>query len=782
MKYVYGILAVLTLSNMTAVGAGTQVPGFGFVGPEVIKIDWSTRSMNAHDMNGNGLTDVVLVNNDRSRIEILYQTTERGARASVKQRVGEQYWDPEIEDARFRRESVKVGYPIFDLRVGDFNADGLADLAFTAREVPLVVCYQDLDGGFGQRVEYDDFEAVGWTGSLWAGDLNGDAKDELVVIAADALRVYRQAGVEGLGEAEYFYVTGENPYNLMLCDVDQDGLLDALYLTSSGEQSLALRMQLKSGGFGPESRFVFDQPVRKVVALPRRDSMQAQPFVGIDSRSGGFEFFELRKREVSWKGRAYGDLLPEVTPLFKRGKGVSGFVYADLTGDGVRDALVSNPDRAELVLFAGGKLGQFDAPQSFPTIAGVSSLSAGRFYEKGRARALMVSEREQVLGMSAMDRAGRLSFPERIELAEGVLPLVCEAVDLDGDGLDELLLLAMEGAVAQLLVYEPAERKDPTSVWRERARYELGKTRRKPTSMRVYDSGDEGLRYIMLFVPREAPLVVRAELTGDSIKMEPYAEDSSIRESLLDGVTPATVSNMDFTGDGARELVIGRTGFARVLKFGADDLEMVDQLNARRGEDVVTAVLPVEAPDGVERVLCLIENEAEMQVLERSDDGVFRYREGQAVGPLQLLDWYALDEDKKRGGGFLLAGMDRLWVIPEFGASWARRITGNFETELDQVQFSHVRVADFAGNGLDDLVAVDGANHVVEVLSSTSNGWASRLYWKIFEQNLHYQGRTGGNLEPRQVVVADFDADGCEDFAFLVHDRILFYLQARAKK
>jgi hypothetical protein len=47
----------------------------------------------------------------------------------------------------------------------------------------------------------------------------------------------------------------------------------------------------------------------------------------------------------------------------------------------------------------------------------------------------------------------------------------------------------------------------------------------------------------------------------------------------------------------------------------------------------------------------------------------------------------------------------------------------------------------------------------------------------VFEQNLHYQGRTGSNVEPREVVIADLTGDGKLDFALLVHDRILFYPQ-----
>jgi hypothetical protein len=65
----------------------------------------------------------------------------------------------------------------------------------------------------------------------------------------------------------------------------------------------------------------------------------------------------------------------------------------------------------------------------------------------------------------------------------------------------------------------------------------------------------------------------------------------------------------------------------------------------------------------------------------------------------------------------------------------------------------------------------------VEVLAQNAPNWGSRMFWQVFEQNMHYQGRTGGSVEPRQVVLADLTGDGKLDLALLVHDRVLFYPQ-----
>ena len=101
-----------------------------------------------------------------------------------------------------------------------------------------------------------------------------------------------------------------------------------------------------------------------------------------------------------------------------------------------------------------------------------------------------------------------------------------------------------------------------------------------------------------------------------------------------------------------------------------------------------------------------------------------------------------------------------------------------YETELESIHFTQVEAAQFDKKSQEiQLLAVDGQSHVVEILRGEESTWQSAMYWEIFEQNMHYQGRTGGNLEPRQILVAELNGDGLLDFAFLVHDRILVYTQ-----
>ena len=95
---------------------------------------------------------------------------------------------------------------------------------------------------------------------------------------------------------------------------------------------------------------------------------------------------------------------------------------------------------------------------------------------------------------------------------------------------------------------------------------------------------------LMLFVAREAPLLLVSE--QDPFHFVEFATDATVHESLLKDVLPAQVSAFDVDGNGSDELVVGRKGYARALSL-EQGVQMVDQFNARRGEDVVSCIVPV---------------------------------------------------------------------------------------------------------------------------------------------------------------------------------------------
>lgn len=777
MRFTIPLLGLSLLANSSILSAEETSAGFGFGSPEVIKLDWSTRSLTPVDLNADGLLDIAVINNDAGRIEMLYQLPEGEASPEQKKTVNRSRWEPVLEDARFEKRSLTVGFPVFDMALHDLNDDGLVDLAYTSGEVPLTIRYQSEGGEWVNSQEYDDFEALGWTNTIQASDVNGDGSVELFVLSSEAIRVFRPSPDGSLNEPQVFYISGENPFNLMLFDATGDGLTDLLYLCTDGKQVLAMREQLADGYFGPESRFVMERPARIIIPLESAGEMPLSLGV-VNSRSGSLEFMRLvteeNKPADAVSALKYGS--PEIYPIFNKVRESASYAIGDVNGDGEEDLIVANPAGAELVLFTKTK-GRFQASKVFPSFSAVSSLSTGRFFSEPRDSLIVLSETEKTMGLSELDPSGRLTFPRQLKIGQGD-PVVTTAVDVNGDGADELVFVEESKGSYSLTVAAPVDREMEEGAWKVLFEMELEGVRRKPiaiSALDVYDSGSPGL---ILFVPREAPVLLRPAGGTDGVAFEAVATQSSIRESLLKAISPAEISTFDVDGDGVNELVVARTGFARAFKVAGDELEMVDQFNARRGSDVINAVIPLQDGSDINSVALYVSEERELQFLQRDETGVFRYDQSVKVGRLDLQNWYHLPSTGElSGGAYLFAGEDRFWYFNSANRPSTWVVEDIYETDLEDIHYSHLVGADFNLDKMPELVALDGSAHVLDILSWGGEEFSSRMFWQVFEQNMHYQGRTGAKLEPRQILVDDFTGDGLPDLTLLVHDRILIYPQ-----
>ena len=766
--------SLLNYSVLIVAGAllSCEAMALSFSGPEVLKLDWSTRALNVGDMDGDGLNDLVVINNDTAKIEILYQLAEGADGMNRKRQLKRNRWEPVLEDARFESEAIAIGFPLFDLAIGDLNGDGKNDLAYTGRESPLTVRFQGESDSWTETEEFGGFEALGWTGALEIADIDADGNAELIVISADGLRIIELGKDGNLHEKGVYYISGQNPFNLKIEDVTGDGRPDVIYITADGKQSLVLREQLEEGGFGPELRFLLDRPVRSIHVLPHAGNETAS-FCSVDSRSGSLEFFNLERQPVSENKERLLSEQPEVYPIFKKGRSAASYAIGDLNGDRQEDLLVANPDKAEVVLFL-KEPGYFHSPQTFPSFSEISSMSYGHFFEGDSSTVVLLSVGEHMMGMSRMSPEGRMEFPRQLAVGEGA-PLVCSAVNLDGDDYDELALVSEVDNTMTLILAQPADRGNADTEWIEISRVELEDVKRKPNAIREVAIFEENRRGLMVFVPRKAPVLLSVE-DFENMKLKTFAQESTVRESLLEDVQPVQVSVLDVNADGKNELIVGQAGYARALQVEGETLEMVDQFNARRSEDTVSAIIPFYDKGRIQQLVFYVEESGEFQIIKRNADGVFRYDSSIDVGKIELSDWYQLSGFQDEGE-FIFAGKDRFWNLNKREDVWARVVKSSYETHLEDVFYNFVEGADFDRDGAFDFIAVDGQNHIVEILSQQETGLESQVYWEIFEQNLHYQGRNGSKTEPRQVVIADLTNDGKMDFAFLVHDRILFYPQ-----
>src|SRR6516225_1823082 len=168
------VAALVFCSSLILHAAGNSTNIFGFTGPEIFPLDPDIESLHVADIDGDGLNDIVIANNSRSKIDILYNQTGK-TNLTHKARQSDSTDINELPpDARFRIESIASEKRISALVVADLNGDGRPDIAYYGEPKELVVQYNLGTNGWSapKRWPIDDGQLT--ENALAVGDLNGD--------------------------------------------------------------------------------------------------------------------------------------------------------------------------------------------------------------------------------------------------------------------------------------------------------------------------------------------------------------------------------------------------------------------------------------------------------------------------------------------------------------------------------------------------------------------------------------------------------------------------------
>lgn len=775
-------IACLAASAFTlSASATTAESPFVFSTPEVTKIDWNARCLRSADMDGDGKKDLIVINNDTAKIEIHLQR-EPGAISEQELRsVQNNRWEPVLEDSRFLEKSIVIAQFGYALEIGDFNNDGKQDIAFTGNNDPLTVLLQgdDIDD-WSEQWTFTDMETLQWISTLAVSDLNADGLQDLAVLSENEIFLFfQQADAKELPEPKRYKLAADNPYGLMLMDLDGNGLRDIRYLANGSDRPFRMRLQLADGTFGPEQSFELEITSASIRPLPV-DPNEAARFVYIHDRTRQIELSTLT-RNLKQEEVGFTELHPLIYSAVLDGDGSSASTMADFNGDGLLDIVMANSGGAEVLLFIQSDNGVFNEAISFPSFDGITGLAAGDANGDGRAELFIASKDEELVGYTQLDTTGRMPFPELITTEDEWVPINVTTEDFDGDGLTEVAVLLQNDKDVNISIFQLSKNAEDRSA-EATATIDVGKLKRDPGAMRAIHLNDDTLPDILLNQQRDPAMVFVQKVDSESGKTEwiEAAKDSSLRESQLNKIDLANIISMDMDADGKREILVAREGFARSLQFNdAGELTLLDQFNARSSEDSLASPVAFDInADGQPELFFWSSSTQSIQMLKRDDKGIYRYAESLELGALNLLraEFATLGTDNEPH--FILFGSGQFLALPLRTAGWQLENHVAYETDLKDVTYTSLEVGDFNNDGKVDLLVLDAQNHIIEMLERDANGdWQSGMHFTVFDVNLHYQGRTGAPQEPREVAVGDFTSDGKTDFAILVHDRMLLYSQ-----
>ena len=228
MRQLAGVLvAASCVLGSTALADSTN--RFGFAGPEVFPIDWGTTFLRNADFDGDGLIDLIVVNNARSRLTLLYNRTGQTNAPDTKPKVGRRDVNELPADARFRIESISSEKRISCLSVADLNGDQRPDLAYFGEPRELIVQYNQGTNGWSQPKRWPLEDGLLDGNALSTGDIDGDQRVDVLLLAEKHLYVLRQKKDGTLAEPERIPYAGSVKAAQVL-DIDGDKRDDLLLI------------------------------------------------------------------------------------------------------------------------------------------------------------------------------------------------------------------------------------------------------------------------------------------------------------------------------------------------------------------------------------------------------------------------------------------------------------------------------------------------------------------------------------------------------------------------
>ena len=175
---------------------------FGFSGREIFPIENQISQLHVADLDGDGLNDIVVANNARAKLTLLYNQTGKTNLASKPGPGGRREINELPPDARFRLASLASEKRITALAVADLNSDGRPDLAYYGDPAELVVLYNEGSTNWSvpRRWPLDDGQLT--QNALATGDLNGDGRTDVALLSENCVYILFQQADQTLGEPQ----------------------------------------------------------------------------------------------------------------------------------------------------------------------------------------------------------------------------------------------------------------------------------------------------------------------------------------------------------------------------------------------------------------------------------------------------------------------------------------------------------------------------------------------------------------------------------------------------
>jgi hypothetical protein len=747
---------------------------YGFSGLEVYKIDPRVLNLRAAELNGDGRTDVVMIDNFSSCLRLMLQksadTGVAEATAPPAAAVAGASVNDTGSDRRFEERRLPLDRAVAAIELGDFNGDGRADIAAVGAPDQFSIRFQPAPGvrewSDIWKVRLPDLEPT--SGMLTVGDLNGDGLDDAAVIGKDCTWLILQGDAGEMQSPLRLLNTAPRQALLRAADLNGDGRADLSYVFGEANaRELGVRLQTADGRLGPELSFSGSSP--RAVTIAAVDSKAGSEITTIDSRTGRILVRRLMPPEASPDGPS------ETLVHYGIGPGAANrdraAAIADFDGDGRNDLIVNDPEQARLLLYRQNGIDGLGAVEEFPSLVGITDLVAGDLDQDGRQEVVLISSREGVVARTEF-ADGRLTFPDVLLRKPEGWELAAIALVPAAQG--QRIVVGMTqgtGSAAKLQYiihdraadgsWKPTEGSQPVEL--------TGAVGPKGVKLTALDiNGDQR--------PELLSIANGAAKAGVQV-LELQDNGSLIAASQTSQLDPGiTAPGRAFVRGG--QLYAARDNFARRLTFGSGGWKVEDQFNAGEASAKLegVAALNLDGQPGDEIVL--VDTGVKKLRILRLDGMVYRPWKEIDPGSLQYSSMLTADLNSDGLEDLVVLGSQQFGVLYCGVAQASLKEVASFESPRDKAFPADVVIGDINGDGQTDLTVIDTSIDGLAIVAwDDRNGLREATHFRVFEEKRLVSQSENRGTQPREVIVADVTGDGRSDLLLLCHDRLLLYPQ-----
>ena len=746
--------------------AATVTNLFGFSGHEIFPVDQGISQLHVADLDGDGLNDLIVVNNLRSKINLLYNLTGKTNRAdAASARKLELNELP--PDSRFRIDSLPSEERISALLVTDMNGDGRPDLVYFGDAKDLIVRYNLGTNGWSEpkRWHFDDGRMD--ANALVAGDLNGDGLPDIALLGDNgAVYFLAQQPDHRLAEPVKIPYSG-TPKAIQIADVDGDGKNDLMFVDFDNAAPFRVRLQNAGGQLGPEIYFKA-QPIRSFW-LDSLAGDRTNYLVAIVQATGRAEVSQFTRKPAEPLSGAFKQGQFQILPLNKTETAQRGVLWADVDGDGRADLLVAEPESGQLSVYLQQADGTLASPKKFPCLAGVSQIAVSDWNNDGHPEIFLLSRDENSVAVTSFDKSGRLPFPTPLPLDGKPLAMAVGALKPGGKS---VLALILDKDGVRSLVLRTADGKSTTQKLSD-------SFKSNPTTLAIQDVNQDGLADLVVLIPYEKIKVLLQKKDGKLDEKDVDPPGGAMEQPWL--------ASADVDGDGKPELLLPQKNFVRavVLEPGAKVdgstnapnwvFRVKDQINGSASDSRIISVAAVaNGKNAVPSLFLLDAEHKQLTLSERDTNGVWQVVKNIDLPVTGFAD---LKGVKLGGAGVAFTGQNAVAWLPLAGNVWELTKLDEYDTPIKDGYLNDLIAGDLTGSGRKQIIFMETAKNYLDLVSFDKN---RKLVpgdrWQVFEQHT-FRGAQNAIPEPRECAVADVTGDGKNDLIVLVHDRILVYPQ-----